>query len=498
MEEAETQPDDTATEPDESGTEDHGPPPPVFVEQDVRAADNEATAEGAEPLAPPTPVVPRQWGLADMWVVDLPLHAGDPADTELFLGELAAWTEQDPRHDLSGVYGEDRSAEGDIHLRFEAVEYDGACKFFQFASTRRLVDKRGRFLARICSQVNQRIRARETDPHIRVVIVDVDCPAFRARTRVYSGLMRMSPVPPMTVRQWMQDELAAKVPRNAMGKSCFDLGGKIYKYIWRMFGPPLVYINSDLENAQPSILYAAMTAEERAESPVLCRNVLHQEAFVVDLLRQLNLRVRPPLSRSDVKTLIIAAMGQASFQKFLADNAREPFGPITAEYTEGVETYKALKTETVRIAEVLGNREPEAREYTMTRSHNWVGSFIRRYCNVVERELVEKGAPLHAHRSRRARPDVPGGCVLMDTQHDGWGTLMYSEDWDGQVGVPTTEQLIVPGVDHTFVIKREAEAADFRKVLQESLRGDPIPRTPSGIMPGHEFMWLLRNCFVYF
>ena len=122
MEEAETQPDDTATEPDESGTEDHGPPPPVFVEQDVRAADNEATAEGAEPLAPPTPVVPRQWGLADMWVVDLPLHAGDPADTELFLGELAAWTEQDPRHDLSGVYGEDRSAEGDIHLRFEAVE----------------------------------------------------------------------------------------------------------------------------------------------------------------------------------------------------------------------------------------------------------------------------------------------------------------------------------------------------------------------------------------
>ena len=393
------------------------------------------------------------------------------------------------------MYDNDQLGIEDIHLKFEAVDYDGVCKFFQFAVTRRLVDRRGRLLASICSQTNQRIRARDTDPHVRVVVVDMECPAFNAPTRVYSGLMRLNTVPPTTVRHWMKDELVAKVPRGAMGKSCFDLGGKIYKYIWRMFGPPFVYINTDVENSQPSILYAALTPEQRDENPVLRSNVLDRETFILTLLRQLNSRVRPPLIRSDVKTLIIASMGQASFEKFLSDNGRELFGPTTAEHTQGVETYCALKSETVRIAEILANIYPEAKEYTMAHSENWVGSFIRRFSNTIERELVEAGIRADARPSRHSRPLVPGTSTLLDTQHDGWGQLMFSVDWRG---ASTTTELTLPGLNHTFTLKREAEAADFQKVLQEALHGEAIPRTPSGIMPGHEFMWLLQNCTGYF
>ena len=72
---------------------------------------------------------------------------------------------------------------------------------------------------------------------------------------------------------------------------------------------------------------------------------------------------------------------------------------------------------------------------------------------------------------------------------------MFLADWRG---APTTTELTLPSLDHTFTLKREAEAADFQKVLQEALHGEAIPRTPSGIMPGHEFMWLLQNCTGYF
>ena len=290
---------------------------------------------------------------------------------------------------MDGVYD---LAPDEYQLRVEAVDFDGVCKFFQFASTRLLTDQHGRLLAKVCVHVRQRARRSNGDPHIRVVVIDKPCRAFQERSRVYSGLMRVSTLPPLPIRRFMLDELKAGVPRNFMGRGVFGLGSKIYRYIWRHFGPPLMYFNADIRNAQPSLLYTAPILDDtmRARLPTIAENVNGRDGIMQRVLGGLNTRVSPQLGEGDVKTLVIAAMGQASLQKYMQDTCRPVFGPMNDDFREAVEILEHIKAEAVGLAEFIAAAFPSAAEYVRTHTDNWVGSLLRRYCNVLERRVVDR------------------------------------------------------------------------------------------------------------
>jgi len=84
------------------------------------------------------------------------------------------------------------------------------------------------------------------------------CSDFLLPTRTYTGIMKFPTVPPPDVRAWLQHELEAGVPRNMMAKGMFSLQHKIYRYVFRLFGPSSLRLyNEDIVNAQTTILCGA-------------------------------------------------------------------------------------------------------------------------------------------------------------------------------------------------------------------------------------------------
>ncbi len=455
---------------------------------DIHQASQIAVLETVQPIQAAQP------GCAHRWPNLLP--AVLPVD-ELWAGEEAMWLTMDSRTSLDGIY--DTLNISEYNLMLEAVEIDGVAKFFNLVGARHITDWYGRSIAKVCVIVMQRVRHITTDPHIRVVKIDKMCKVFEQPSRVYGGIMRIAVVPPMPIRVFLQHELRSKIPRNMMGKSIFDLNSKIYRYLWRQFSEPMRYINADICNAQPSLLFTSpvLTASDRVRIPTIAANYNDRDGMNESILQGLNTKVKPPLTSGHIKTLVIAAMGQASLTKYLKDINRSIGGANNADYDGAVVMYDSLKQESFVLAEIIAGHFPEAAARCRLGS-NWVGSLLRRYANVLERRVVDMSTS-NLDRTPVSRP-VATERILLDTQHDGFGALSRTSfAW------PEYQDINLQYSNWTVRMKYKTEGNDFETAvvaiiaaLQDLGYLDPLSRTPSMIMSGEHFLMLFRNCINYF
>ena len=125
-----------------------------------------------------------------------------------------------------------------------------------------MIDRMGNAFATTCAIVCKRLVG--NPPVIRIVTFDQPCPYFVAPTRFYTGINKMRKVPPPETARFLEHELQNGVPRSAMGKSIFDLAGRLYRVAFRALGVPqeistplrsdFLVITSDIENAQGQLL----------------------------------------------------------------------------------------------------------------------------------------------------------------------------------------------------------------------------------------------------
>ena len=166
------------------------------------------------------------------------------------------WVEADTRQEIPG---DDVDYDNyNIIMREAPFDASGIYHCMKYMEYRNLKDKFGRPYARMCAWLLKRMKGSRDKPIIRVVYVDEMCPYFGRETRTYSGLSRFPSVPPVRVAHFLEHELTAGVPRSMIGKSIFDLGGKLYRIMARSFGIPSsqfkVY-EMDIDNAQVQLCY---------------------------------------------------------------------------------------------------------------------------------------------------------------------------------------------------------------------------------------------------
>ena len=117
-----------------------------------------------------------------------------------------------------------------IRHRLIPVEHVGGLRHvLKFVEARRLVDSQGRSYTRIFTEFNKRV----INDQIREVRIDEACRFFMRPTRTYSGIAKFPPIPPPDTARFLNAELLAGVRRSHMGKSVFDMQGKLYRLVYQ-------------------------------------------------------------------------------------------------------------------------------------------------------------------------------------------------------------------------------------------------------------------------
>ena len=410
------------------------------------------------------------------------------------------WIDNDPRLSAADVIVNPNVP---ILLKEESVPVDGVYKMFQFADARRLVTKTGLNVASVCSYILLRVRhVNNADPYIRTVFPDVACAAFRRASRIYSGIMKLPQTPPVEVRRWLIEELKAGVPRNYMGKSIFGLQSKLFCFIFKFFEVPssLKYYNADICNAQPSLLYTSsdITDEQRSQLRILGDIHHHRERVISDLMRGLNVRVKPALCRGNIKVLIVAAMGQMSFQTFLEESERSlSAGPRNDAYTNAIEMYNFIREDAVAYSTFLEIIFPDACEWIRHNRSNFVGSLIRRYSNILERRLVDRECARDQTFRDEGRMPIDGQKSVLGNEHDGWGVLAKNLEMPRNV-------IVAHGSGEITIVYTPQPATvqslcqNVNEYLQEHGYSVILSMEPARLLPAQHFIILMRNCITYF
>ena len=138
------------------------------------------------------------------------------------------WTNADNRPDFAIPSEHEYGA---VILRRSPVDLGGLYHAFTYIEMRGMHDKLGRPYARVCNEIQKRIRGPQHQPVIHEVFDDKPCEYFGRHTRMYSGIAHMPSVPRGDIALFLEHELRAGIPRAMMGKSIFDLQSKLYRII---------------------------------------------------------------------------------------------------------------------------------------------------------------------------------------------------------------------------------------------------------------------------
>ena len=339
-----------------------------------------------------------------------------------------------------------------------------------FAEMRGLLDKTGRPVAMVCAQVLKRVVG--SPPTIKVVVYDKPCPFFLEPTRHYSGLQYFPSVPPAATAAFLEHELLAGVPRNLMGKSIFDLAGRLYRIAFRAFGVPrsptehglsdYLVVGSDIENAQMQLLAADWMRQQRPSGSVQLRiSVIFIEGLnlsfftsaldrlgsqplpdsflaylndrstvLAQKVEEFNQVVSPPLFAANVKKFYISAQANSTLASMLAKSGR------TLTVNPSDERVAALKLwlfNARRAAEMLSNdisrRFPAAgvgiMAYALDNNKDFTACMLRRRSNVLERATENTARRLNQPGTHLPWPSHVNHRVLLDTEHDGHTILRW-------------------------------------------------------------------------